>query len=190
MKAAHFDLEYEILREHSKRQVLRIRDWIGRDRRRFAQLMELFLKGEYRVTQRSVWSIGHCLDRHPALIEGWMPAMIAKMGEKGVHDAVPRNVLRILEHVDIPRSVLGNVVSMCFRYLNDPKVPIAIKANAMTVLGNAARKEPGLIYEIEESIAHISVLTGAINARARKVLKMLRRVKEHSNEGRARSEQK
>jgi hypothetical protein len=172
-----FDLEYEILKEHSKRQIAKIGKWIGNDRSRFSQLMELFLHGEYRITQRSAWAINYCIEQHPALIEGWIPAMVKKMQEKGVHNAVPRNVLRILKDADIPHSQLGIVVTICFNYLLDANIPIAIKAYAMYILGNAAEKEPGLIHEIEETLQHIPNASPGIKACAANVLKQIHLLK-------------
>jgi hypothetical protein len=106
-----------------------------------------------------------------------MPAMVKKMQEKGVHDAVPRNVLRILKDADIPRSQLGIVVTICFNYLLDVNIPIAIKANAMYILGNAAEKEPDLIHEIEETLFHIPNASAGIKVCAAKVLKQIHLVK-------------
>ena len=40
------NLEAEILREHSKRQSVRIAKWVGSDKRRFKELMVLFLRGD------------------------------------------------------------------------------------------------------------------------------------------------
>ena len=49
------DLRAELLEEHSKRQALRVADYIGNDPERFADLMCLFFGNEYRVTQRAAW---------------------------------------------------------------------------------------------------------------------------------------
>ncbi len=57
------DLETEIRREHSKRQAVRIASWIGEDGKPFGRLMELFLRGEYRVTQQSAWIVNICAER-------------------------------------------------------------------------------------------------------------------------------
>ena len=61
------DLEAEILKEHSKRQAVRIASWIGTGKKRFRMLMDLFLKGEYRTTQRSTWIVNLCAEAHPRL---------------------------------------------------------------------------------------------------------------------------
>ena len=168
------DLETEILREHSKRQTRRIAGWIGEDARRFKQLMQLFLHGEYRVTQRSAWIVSECFDQHPRLIRPWLPAILSKMQEPGVHDAVPRNMLRILQFVEIPKSLLGTAATLCFDYLSAVGSPIAVKANAMTVLQNIAAREPHLKRELQTSIELMMPYVGAaLKARARIVLKEL-----------------
>jgi hypothetical protein len=168
------DLETEILNEHSKRQAVRIARWIGDDRTRFRELMQLFLHGEYRVTQRSAWIVNICAERNPTLIRPYIKKMIARMQELEVHDAVRRNVVRILQFIDIPPDLLGTVATVCFEYLYSPKAPIAVKAFSMTVLANIAKKEPDLKREIrlaiEYQLPHSSVGTCA---RARHVLKSL-----------------
>ncbi len=168
------DLEAEILRVHSKRQVRRIADWIGNDAIRFKQLMQLFLHGDDRVTQISAWIINECNERHPQLTNPWLPAMLSKMQEPGVHDAVRRNVTRILQFSEIPESPLGTVVAICFDYLSAVNTPIAVKVYAMTVLQKIADREPDLKRELQASIELMMPYAGpAVRARARMVFKHL-----------------
>ncbi len=168
------DLKTEILREHSKRQAVKIANWIGPDKRRFRELMELFLKGEYRVTQRSAWIVGCCADRYAFLIAPWLGAMIKRMQEPGAHPAVKRNVVRILQFVEIPDSLLGSVVTLCFKYLDSANEPIAVRVLSMTVLLNASQKEPELKNELKSMIEQMLPNAGpAICARARHVMKQI-----------------
>jgi hypothetical protein len=136
--------------------------------------MELFLHGEYVVTQRSAWIVSECYEQHPRLITPWLPAMLKKMQEPGVHDAVKRNGVRILQCIEIPNSLLGIVASLCFDYLNSVDAPIAVKANSMTVLTRIAEREPDLKRELRDSIELMLPYAGpAIQARARMVMKRL-----------------
>lgn len=170
------DLKKEILREHSKRQVAKIAKWVGPDKRRFKQLMEFFLHGEYRVTQRSAWIISYCAEKHPYLITRWLGAMIKKMKEPGVHIAVKRNVLRIFECIDIPPSLLGTVVSLCFDELGKADSAIAVRVYSMSILLKVAQKEHDLKNELQSMIEQMLPNAGpAIRARARRVLKKLQR---------------
>jgi hypothetical protein len=168
------NLEAEILKEHSKRQAVRIASWVGKDKKRFRQLMASFLKGEYRITQRSAWTVNLCADKHPELIRPYLKQMIRRMQEPGVHDAVRRNVIRILQFIEIPEKLLGEVATVCFNYLSSPGEPIAVRVFSMTVLANIVQKQPDLTNElrfvIEQQLSHGSM---GFCSRARKVMKMI-----------------
>jgi hypothetical protein len=171
------DLESEILREHSKRQTVRIAQWIGPDKRRFCMLMELLLHGEPVITQRAAWILSSCYESHPQLVTPWLPSLLDKMQEQGVHDALRRNTVRLLTCADIPTSLLGKVVSLCFDYLNAVDTPIAVRVHAMTVLQKVAEREPDLRRELQTSIELMLPYVGpACCARAKMVIKRLERL--------------
>ncbi|MDE3056534.1 MAG: hypothetical protein KGJ59_01070 [Bacteroidota bacterium] len=171
------NLKTEILGDHSKSHVQKIVRWIGSDKKRFTQLMELFLRGEYRVTQRAAWIISHCAELHPELIKPWLKRMIEKTKERGVHDAVPRNVLRIVLRTEIPVKLLGAVTTLCFDLLSIPASPIAVKAYAMTILQKIVRREPELKNEllaiIEQMLPHMGP---ALKVRSREMMKGLKKM--------------
>jgi hypothetical protein len=170
------NLEVELLREHSKRQTVRIARWIGPDKRRFRQMMELLLHGDCIVTQRAAWVLSSCYEFHPQLIAPWLPALLKKMREPGVHDALKRNVVRILECIDIPKPLLGTVVSLCFEYLDSVEAPIAVKAYSMSVLQRVAEQEPDLKHELQAAIElMIPYVAPALQARGRMVINRLAR---------------
>jgi hypothetical protein len=168
------NLEEEILREHSKPQTIRIAKWIGKDRRRYRELMQLLLNGERLITQRAAWILIWCHDIDPQLITPWIPALLKKMQEPDVHDALKRNVVGILQCCEIPSSQLGKVATLCFDYLGAPETPIAVRCNAMTVLQRIADREPDLKRELKTAIELMLPYGGpAIQARARMVIKKL-----------------
>ncbi len=168
------NLETEILYEHSRRQVNKIADWVGNDKRRFGELMNLLLHGDYRLTQRSAWVVSECAQRHPGLITPWFKQLWARAEEAGVHIAVRRNVLRILERTEIPNALLGRVVSRCFDYLNSENETIAVRVYSMMILLHASHCEPELRNELRAAIETMLPNAGpAVRARARMVLKKL-----------------
>jgi hypothetical protein len=170
------DIETEILREHSKRQTVRIAQWIGTNKKRYRLLMDLLLHGEPVVTQRAAWVLISCYEIHPPLIKPWIPALLKKMQEPGVHDALKRNVVGILQCCEIPQSQLGAIATLCFEYLNTPGTPVAIQANAMSVLQRISEREPDLKRELRTSIElMLPYGAGAICSRARKIMKQLDR---------------
>lgn len=170
------DLESEILKEHSKKQAIKIARWIGDDKKRFAQLMQLFLEGEYRVVQRSAWIVSLCGEKYPELIKPWLSKMVRKAQEKDVHNAVQRNVVRVLQFVNLPAPLQGPAANLCFNFLQSPETPIAVKAFSMTVLANIAAKEPDLKREVALIIEEMLPYGGpGIRSRGKKVLLQLSR---------------
>ena len=168
------DLESEILKEHSKQHSVKIANWIGADAKRFAQLMQLFLSAEYRVVQRSAWIVSLCAEKHPSLIQPWLSKMVRRAGEKDVHDAVRRNVVRVLQFVEIPRKLQGPVVNLCFNFLQSIAAPVAVKVFSMTVLANIARFEPDLKHEVKLAVEQMLPYGSAgFRSRGTKILNLL-----------------
>jgi len=169
------DLRETILQEHSKRQMQKIVRWVGNDPKRFSALVKLFLHGEYRVTQRAAWPISYCIEAHPELARPWLKKMLLKTKEPGVHDAVKRNVLRLLQEVNIPKSLQGLTAKISFDFLQDAREPIAVRVFSMSVLANIAPNEPGLKNELRLVVEDMMPLeSAAIQARGRKILKQLK----------------
>lgn len=168
------NIEKELLKEHSKRQTTRIVEYIGASPTRFKVLVKAFLSGPYRVTQRAAWPLSYCVQAHPALIKPHLKSVLTMLDMKDAHGAVKRNILRLLQDIEIPKKLYGVVTDRCFSFL-DPKEPIAVKVFAMTVLSNIAKNEPDLKKElrivIEDQLPYASA---GFLSRARKVLSGIR----------------
>jgi hypothetical protein len=171
-------LTEQLLIEHSKPQALRLVKWIGQDADRLAALLELFLGNNYRLSQRAAWVISSIADRAPHMVELWLPQMVAKMREPGVHDAVRRNVVRVLQDMPIPDTFLDDVADACFTFLADPKEAIAVRVFSMSVLEKICQKIPELKPELrlllEEHLPHGSA---GFKSRGQKILKRLQAAK-------------
>ena len=166
------DLRAEILKEHSRDQAMKIANWIGANPNRFRQFMHLFLDDGYRVVQRAAWPLSLVAEKHPELVIPYLPAIIKKMSEPGVHVAVKRNVVRILQFIDIPEELHGEVMNICFDLLGDQKETIAVRVFAMTVLANLAKTYPDIKPElrtmIEDELSHQP--SAGFKARAKKLI--------------------
>lgn len=150
--------------EHSKKQCERIVRYIGADKTRFAELMELFLKGEYRITQRAAWPMSYCVQAHPELIRPYFKSLLDNLGKKGLHDAVIRNTLRILQELLIPKKHQGRLMDLCFQLIGAPETPIAIKAFSLTILHHLSRQYPEIRLIIDQEWEHS---TPAFRSRAK-----------------------
>ena len=169
------NLAEEILKEHSKKQKDKIVTYVGNNPDRFAQLVDVFLQGPYRITQRSAWPLSYCVEKYPALLKPHFKRIISHLNKKPVHDGVKRNTLRMLQFVRVPPVHQGVVVDLCLAFLADSKEPIAIRVFAMTVLANIASEVPELKNEliplIEDQFPYASA---GFLSRGKKVLKQLK----------------
>lgn len=169
------NLVEEILREHSKKQKDKIVSYVGHDPKRFAELVHVFLKGPYRVTQRAAWPLSYCIERYPDLLKPHFRKILVQLGKKNIHDSVKRNTLRMLQFVRVPKAHQGITTDLCLAFLADAKEPVAIRVFAMTVLANIAKEVPELKNEliplIEDQMPYASA--GFIS-RGGKVLKQLK----------------
>ena len=154
------NLREEILKEHSKKQRDKIIDWVGNDGKRFNELFSLFLDDEYRVTQRASWPLSRCAVANPAFMKNKFGKLISNLRKPNLHDAIKRNSVRLLQSVEIPARYEGDIMDICFQYLQSPTEAVAIKAFSITVLGNLSKKYPEIIPEIkviiEDQLPHQS----------------------------------
>ena len=165
------DIRQSLLAEHSKPQTMQIVEFIGADEKRFAELMKIFFAGEYRLTQRAAWPLNYCAEQHPELIQPYLPKLLNCLNRYDIHDAVKRNIVRLLQFIEIPKKSHAKVYSLCIDLLDDPNEPIAVRVFAMTVAARIAKSEPALLKElqliVQQSLPHA---TAAFRSRARKIL--------------------
>jgi hypothetical protein len=170
----YMDLLRSIEKEHSKTQCEKIIKYVGGDKERFAELMQVFLNGEYRVSQRAAWPLSICVEKNPELITPWFKQVLPLLKKPGVHIAVVRNVVRLLQHVQIPKRFHGQVMNDCFEFIADNDTPPAIKAFSLTILENLSVSYPDIKPELKLIIEERwPYETAAFHSRARKVLKKL-----------------
>lgn len=168
------NLAEALLKEHSKQQCAAIVAWVGNSRKRFNELFALFLGDHPRIVQRSAWPVSYCVEAHPFLIHDHFEALVKKLEAPVLHDAVKRNSMRLLQHTDIPEQWQGAIMNICFDYVTRPGEAVAIKAFAITVLGNLAAFYPEIIPEIKLVIEdQVENQRPAFKGRAAKILRQL-----------------
>ncbi|MCE3226115.1 MAG: hypothetical protein K0S32_666 [Bacteroidetes bacterium] len=127
------DIRATLQQGQSKSNTLRIMKYIGTDKTRFKTLVDIFLNSDYRMTQRAAWPLGDHSLNHPELIKPHIPKMIKMLGEKDHHPAIPRNILRIFQEVDVPEKYRGPLLDMSLKFIMDISQPLAVRAFSITV---------------------------------------------------------
>ena len=167
------NIKAALLKEHSKEQKDRIVNHIGGNQKLFDDLMVLFFRGPYRVTQRAAWVMSYCIDNHPKLIQPYFDQLVANLRTTEL-DAVKRNILRNLQNIEVPDRLVGEVADICFKIIAANQEPIAIKAFSMTVLYNITLRIPELQHELKLRIEDLLPYASAgIKSRGKKILKKL-----------------
>ncbi len=163
-------LREEILKEHSKAQCNKIVQWVGDSQKKFNELFNLFLNDEYRVTQRASWPLSYCVIAHPEFVRNNFSKLIKNLYKPNLHASIKRNTIRLLQHIAIPKKYQGEVMQICFNYVESPAEAVAIKAFSLTVLDNLSKQYPEILPEIKLLIeAQLPYQTAAFKSRAKKL---------------------
>lgn len=167
------DIKRELLKGHSKTLTDNIVKYIGADQNRFNKLITIFLDGPFRITQRAAWPLSYCVKNHPFLIESHYGPVLKILSKPDIHDAVKRNIVRLLQFVSVPAKYQGKLIELCFK-LMDPKEAVAVRVFAMTVLANLTKQHPDLKKELKLTIEdQLPFGTAAYLSRSKKILKQL-----------------
>ena len=163
-----FNLREQILKEHSKAQCASIVHWVGASQQRFNELFHLFLNDEYRVVQRAAWPVSNCVIAYPDFIKKNWSAFTVNLQKTNLHNSVKRNSIRMLQDIIIPKKYQGQIMDICFNYVQNPNEAVAVKAFSLTVLSNLAQQYPEIIPEIKFLIVEqIDHQTAAFKSRAK-----------------------
>ena len=162
-----------LLAEHSKSQAMKIVRYIDGDPVKFAELMKYFIgpKTTYRLSQRAAWPVNYCAEHHKELVQPYFGKLVAQLERADVHDAVRRNVARMLQFIDIPGRYHGRVFDACFNLVDDADQAVAIRVFALTAAARVAASEPELLAELRLlADKHIPHTTVAFRSRVNRIL--------------------
>jgi len=166
----------ELKKMPSTRVKNKIMRYIGTDRKRFDALMKVFLGDNYRLTQWAGWPMSDLVKEHPELITPYLKPILKSIDKPGMHVAVKRNVMRVFQFIEIPKSVRGLAFDKAFGLYSDTSEPVAVRVFSMQVMCDIAMLEPELknevIIAIEEQLPFGSA---AFRNRGMKLIKQLKK---------------
>jgi len=168
------NIRQQLAKHHSKQETEKIVAYVGTNSARFKELVNIYLEGPYRITQRAAWPLSYCIQHHPSLLQPYYSKLIQFAGKPEVHPAVKRNTLRMLRFAPMPRKHHAAIINLAFNFLNNPKEAIAIKAFSLHVLTRLAEEHPDIKNEILDVIEqHLPFASPAFTVAARKTKKVL-----------------
>lgn len=163
---------------YSKAIILEVAKYACSSSKRFKELMQCFLSNDYRLAQRAAWCVGWAAKMKPAMIAPHIKTLVMQLEKTDVHVAVIRNSVRVLEAIDIPEALHGDVMNACFRFIETPATPAAIKAFSLTTLYNLSKFYPEIKQELKLLIEDkMDNETAAFKSRGKKILKALKDIR-------------
>jgi len=115
--------------------------------------------------------------KHPQLIFPYLKEMVNLLTEDKP-DAIIRNILRILQNIDLPEKHSGIAFENAFNLMMNPKSAIAIQAFSITTVTRICKQYPDLRHEVGQAIDIImeNAERPAILVRCRDARKELQRM--------------
>ncbi len=142
----------ELLRlEASRRNVDQIIEMINQHPEFSGLLWNIYLKNSGQESRRAAWVIDLLIekgfnfnDHQIAEIIDFLP-LLKNQGMK-------RHSLRILDNQSIPEEQIGQLVDICFKWLEAPESSVAVKMYSIKILMKVSEKEPLISRELSDII--------------------------------------
>ncbi|MCE7064484.1 hypothetical protein [Dyadobacter sp. CY326] len=162
----------------SKRRAMEVAAYACLDSAHFQQLINCFLSNDYRLAQRAALSVSIAARQRPDMIVPHINTLVDMLPRTDVHDAVIRNSVRILQEIEIPAELHGKVMDICFAFIQNREIPVAIRVFSLTILDNFSKIYPEIRNElgiiIEEAMEFEKP---AFRARGKKILARIKNQK-------------
>lgn len=136
-----------------------------------------YLSLQEPVSRKAAWIISHAALRMPHLIGEEHLRQILLSAPAMKHDAEKRNLAKILTLVSIPESLYGEVLDLCFNWLNDTGESIAVRVYCMETLQTISLEIPEIRGELISTIEnHMDRFSAGLKSKGSKVVKKLMRL--------------
>lgn len=166
------DLTEALISGYSKAGSMAIAEWVGTDPARFTQLWTLIKEGEAPIPARAAWSMSHCFDLNPEVVQTFIPDMVDYLYVVE-DDSVKRNIVRTLSQAPLDAIERdGELYDLCLGWMRSDKTAVAVRVWSMDIAARIAEPYPELReevrYHIETILPHGSA---GFRSRGKKILK-------------------
>ena len=145
------DISNELLKYQvqSKQQALAVAECAIASDSAMEELIRCLLSDDVRLTQRAAWSVSWVAQKRTASIKPYIGLLINQLDKPLSHNAIIRNSLRILQNIEIPDVYHGQLLNVCFNFIQNRETAIAVKAFSLQVLFNLSSRYPEIKNELK-----------------------------------------
>lgn len=143
-------MQQKLFHENSKSYWIQLSKEILREDK-VEEIVALFLGEDKRIAQRAAAIVMTLADIEPQLFAPYMHRLIMQLHHNPT-ETQKRNIVRIVDFVDIPTTLEVEIMNFCFQYLENTKESIAVRAFSIRVLGKLYFKYPEIKEELKTLI--------------------------------------
>ena len=142
-------------------------------------LLEACVSTDVHIQQTAGAVLGKIIDLDEEILVPHL-SILLKNAKSNPHDAVKRATMRVLQTIEIPEELEGDVFDLAVGYVSDFREAVAIRAFSMTVARRICERYPPLRQELLPIVREFfeQKSSAGILARARKELKLLEALKD------------
>jgi hypothetical protein len=142
------------------------------DQNLITELLEHCFNQDASISSRSTWILWHCFVLDKKKVIPYFDKLIDNLKNEHLHNGVIRNTLRLFQKCAVPHKKESLMLDLCYKYVQDNRQAIAVRAFAMTVIYNISLPYPELLLELKgvlELTNHTQESSG-IKSRIKKIL--------------------
>lgn len=170
------NIKQQLLEAHSRNNGMLIAKEVNKNKKHIDTLIEL-LTAETVFQQRASQALAYTVEYFKlGLTAVQLTNLIELLKDSSVHDAVHRNILKILDfHKSYPIACEGFIFEFCTESIMNLQKSIAVRAFSVPVAYRIALKYPDLQNELEQILSGLSDMESpGIKTRKSKYLPLLR----------------
>ena len=141
----------------------------------FDDVFLLSFSDNYKISMKASWVIVHYCKKNNSFIQKHLDFILEKLKTSN-NSSVKRNMIKIFAEYSDFNNIknLGLLVDICFRFFNNPKDAIAVRAFCLDVLMKISSLEPDIITEIKQSIEfNFDNYSTGLKNKAKKVIQLI-----------------
>jgi hypothetical protein len=165
-----------LMAEMSKRNMLLVAHWIEENPERFDVLLYLISLNEEPVSRRAAWVASISFAGRSELMQPHIEKVIRDLPGY-FHSGVQRCMLKVISEIYVPAKYFGELANICFDWVDNIRMPLAVRALSMQILYTISEKEPELRPELIALFQNLAELSEdpAILSKSRILLQKLKK---------------
>ncbi len=118
------------------------------DQKALMDLLQCIGDADSHIANRAAWTTSHLFDLSPKMFESKHHALLLSMLSNSVTGGIKRCIMQIWQTADLPDDLVPGIAEHALAYLENPKEDIAVRAFAISTLGNCMKTIPELKEEV------------------------------------------